>query len=90
MTDVSLDCMQQGLPSPPRLDIEADMAGGTAVQPQLTCERPGVALRNLDRKTPTTPPRRMLSYPLNISYARPIVLSCTALHGGHQTMKWGV
>lgn len=51
---------------------------------------PRSALLNSNRKTSTTPPRRMLSYPLNISYARPIVLSCTALHGGHQTMKWGV
>ena len=48
------------------------------------------ALLNCNCETSTTPPRRMLSYPLNISYARPIVLSCTALHGGHQTMKWGV
>lgn len=51
---------------------------------------PRSALLNSNRKTSTTPPRRVLSYPLNISYARPIVLSCTALHGGHQTMKWGV
>lgn len=64
----------------------ASMRGGTPATRNL----PHSALLNSNRKTSTTPPRRMLSYPLNISYARPIVLSCTALHGGHQTMKWGV
>lgn len=83
MTAIPIACVQQGLRSPSGTD-------GLTAEVGVDWRAGDVLMRNLKWQTPTTPPRRMLSYPLNISYARPIVLSCTALHGGHQTMKWGV
>lgn len=88
MTAFSPDCVQQDLLL--LRSIGADPTRRDVAQTQLTVDRIDGGLRGVDRQTPTTQPRRMLSYSLIISYARPIVLSCTALHGGHQTMKWGV
>lgn len=87
MTIISPVCARQVLQSPRSVDSLTD---GAEAKLQLTEGRCNGAVLNLDGHTAPEPPHHVLSYALNISYARPIVLSCTALHGGHQTMKWGV